>query len=178
MKLVIDMNLSPRLYGILVAAGYETEHWSDVGDRAADDSEILAWARSRGCTVLTHDLDFGAILAATRADSPSVLQVRTQDVSPEHLGPILVSALQQYQAHLERGALVTCDESSVRSRIPPYPLTAYEASSRNLATLDPFTVRRPAALGVYPSLIFTVFPWSTIARRAMSLTPSASRPAA
>ena len=33
--------------------------------------------------LLTHDLDFGAILAASGDLKPSVLQLRSQDVTPE-----------------------------------------------------------------------------------------------
>lgn len=119
MTLIVDMNLSPRLVGILRGAGYDTVHWSTVGDARADDTEILEWARDHGCIVLTHDLDFGAILAVTDAEYPSVLQIRTQDVAPKHIVPILLSALGQYGEYLRKGALVTCDEGSSRARILP-----------------------------------------------------------
>lgn len=42
----------------------------------------MAWARANDYIVFTHDLDFGAMLALTNAESPSVIQVRTQDVTP------------------------------------------------------------------------------------------------
>jgi predicted nuclease of predicted toxin-antitoxin system len=45
----------------------------------------MAWARENGHVVLTHDLDFGTLLALTRANGPSVVQVRAQDVLPQHL---------------------------------------------------------------------------------------------
>jgi predicted nuclease of predicted toxin-antitoxin system len=69
--------------------------------------------------VLTNDLDFGAILAATRAAAPSVVQVRAQDVAPEHLGDLVIRALRQYEDILQRGALITIDETRLRSRILP-----------------------------------------------------------
>ncbi len=37
--------------------------------------------------VLTHDLDFGAMLAATGARGPSVVAVRIQDVRPQSISP-------------------------------------------------------------------------------------------
>ena len=119
MTLLVDMNLSPRLVEVLREAGYDTVHWSAVGDARADDTEILEWARDHSCIVVTHDLDFGAILAATDAEYPSVLQIRTQDVAPKHIAPILLSALGQYGGYLRKGALVTCDEWSSRVRILP-----------------------------------------------------------
>jgi predicted nuclease of predicted toxin-antitoxin system len=76
MKLLIDMNLSPRWMGWLQAEGLEAVHWSSVGRANAPDSEIMAYARESGFFVLTHDLDFGSILAATQGKSPSVVQMR------------------------------------------------------------------------------------------------------
>ncbi|MBU4286823.1 MAG: DUF5615 family PIN-like protein, partial [Proteobacteria bacterium] len=90
-----------------------------IGRPDAPDSEIMAYARSNGYVVFTHDLDFGAILAATKADCPSVIQIRTQDVTPEHLGPLVVSALNQFEKHLEDGAIVTIDQKKLRARILP-----------------------------------------------------------
>lgn len=113
------MNLSPRWVETLRGAGFDASHWSQVGDPRASDSEILRWALTNGCVLLTHDLDFGAILAATSAPGPSVLQVRTSDVSPGHLGPIVCQALKEYSRHLEDGALVSVDEASRRARILP-----------------------------------------------------------
>lgn len=120
MKIVIDMNLSPQWVEVLNAAGYESLHWSDIGAPNAPDKEILLWARSKGFVVFTHDLDFGAILAATGADSPSVIQLRTQNVSPKHLGELVVSAFKQFEELLHQGALVSIDEKRARARILPF----------------------------------------------------------
>ena len=119
MRLVIDMNLSPRWERTLTEAGHDAVHWSLVGDPRASDAELMSWASRERRVVLTHDLDFGAILAATGAAGPSVLQVRTQDTLPDHLSPLVLAALRQYQDYLETGALVVLDESSVRARVLP-----------------------------------------------------------
>lgn len=78
MKLLIDMNLSPEWVDVLRSNGYEAQHWSTVGDPRAPDYVIMEWARATGSIVLTHDLDFGALLAITSAVGPSVIQVRTK----------------------------------------------------------------------------------------------------
>lgn len=119
MKLLIDMNLSPKWVSALKEAGLEAAHWSSIGRPDAPDYEILEYARSNGYVVFTHDLDFGTILAATKADCPSVIQVRTQDVTPEHLGLLVVSALHQFEKHLKDGAIVTIDQKKLRARILP-----------------------------------------------------------
>lgn len=120
MKIVIDMNLSPQWVEVLNAAGYESVHWTDIGAPNAPDREILLWTRSKGFVVFTHDLDFGAILAATGADSPSVIQLRTQNISPKRLGKLVISAFKQFEELLHQGALVSIDEKRARARILPF----------------------------------------------------------
>jgi len=120
-KLLLDMNLSPAWIAILEAEGWETAHWKDVGNPTAPDADIMLWARDRGYCVVTNDLDFSAILAATRAEGPSVVQVRAQDLAPEALAPILVKVLRQSAANLAAGAILTLDARG--SRVRALPLT-------------------------------------------------------
>lgn len=119
MKLLIDMNLPPAWCEVLERRGWKAVHWSTVGDPRATDHAIMAWAGVKGYVVLTHDLDFSAILAATRAGGPSVVQVRTQDVTPGHLGTHLVEVLNTHRDALEAGAIITVDEARARVRILP-----------------------------------------------------------
>ena len=121
MKFLIDMNLSPRWVEFLQVEGWESVHWSDVGRPDATDHELMKWARDEGRIVLTHDLDFGAMLAATQATSPSVAQIRAQDVRPELLAPLLITVLRKYENELAEGALLVADH--VRSRVRILPLT-------------------------------------------------------
>jgi predicted nuclease of predicted toxin-antitoxin system len=88
-KLLVDMNLSPEWVPFLEQAGFACVHWSRVGDPRASDAELMAWARANGHVVFTHDMDFGALLAATRAAGPSVLQVRVKDTMPASVEPML-----------------------------------------------------------------------------------------
>jgi predicted nuclease of predicted toxin-antitoxin system len=119
MKLLIDMNLSPQWVSALGKAGWEAIHWSLVGRPNASDREIFDYATSHGYVVFTNDLDFGAILAATNADYPSVIQIRAEDVTPEHLFDLVVSALHQFTEYLDEGALITVDDRKFRARILP-----------------------------------------------------------
>jgi len=93
MKLLVDMNLSPEWVTVLKEAGWEAIHWSKAGNPRAADSEIMAWAKQSGHIVFTHDLDFGSLMALTQAEGPSVIQVRTQDVTPSAIGQLVVNAL-------------------------------------------------------------------------------------
>jgi Protein of unknown function (DUF433) len=68
---------------------------------------------------LTHDLDFSAILASTEAAGPSVLQVRTLDVLPDAIGPVVVRVLRDHSEALAQGAIVSIDELASRVRVLP-----------------------------------------------------------
>lgn len=79
----------------------------------------MGYARTHDYVVLTHDLDFGTILAATQGDKPSVVQIRADDIAPEAIGSRLISAVRQVEAELESGALLTVDPNRARLRILP-----------------------------------------------------------
>ena len=119
MKLLIDMNLSPRWSAVLAAADFEATHWSTIGAANTPDTEIMAYAAAHGYVVLTHDLDFGAILAATHGEKPSVVQIRAEDVSPDTISTQVVAAVRQMTAELDQGALLTVEPNRTRVRVLP-----------------------------------------------------------
>ena len=119
MKLLVDMNLSPRWVGMLSEAGIEAAHWSMLGAHNARDSEIMAFGAANNYIVLTHDLDFSAILAATQGEKPSVVQIRAEDVSPDVIATQVIAALRQMATELEDGALLTIEPSRTRLRVLP-----------------------------------------------------------
>jgi predicted nuclease of predicted toxin-antitoxin system len=80
----------------------------------------MAWSLANQHVVFTHDVDFGTMLALTRALGPSVLQVRAQNVLPDHMGPIVVAALRQHDADFVAGALVVVDQARRRVRVLPF----------------------------------------------------------
>lgn len=119
MKFIIDMNLTPRWVQVFMAAGLDATHWSSIGDPRATDQSILEWARGDGYIVFSHDLDFGAILAATQASGPSVIQIRGENVLPEDAGDTVIAAIRRFQDALEQGALISIDPERARARILP-----------------------------------------------------------
>ena len=120
LKILVDVNLSPQWVTLLKSHGWDAVAWIDIGNPGAADSEIMAWAKSHQHIVFTHDLDFGTLLALTKAVGPSVLQVRSQNVLPDHLGSIVLAALQQHVEDLIAGALVVVDEKKSRVRVLPF----------------------------------------------------------
>jgi predicted nuclease of predicted toxin-antitoxin system len=123
MKFLVDMNLSPQWLALLRDSGWEAEHWSRMGRADAPDSEIMAHAAAKNYVVITHDLDFSAILAVTHGKKPSVVQIRAEDVSPSAIGTYVVAALRLMEAELEAGALATIEPDGTRLRLLPLQLT-------------------------------------------------------
>jgi len=107
MKLLVDMNLSPKWVGLFHDSGWEAVHWSAMGQPTARDSEIMTFAAANNFVVVTHDLDFSAILAVTH------------DVSAEFIGKQTVAALRHMLAELEAGALLTIEVGRTRLRLLP-----------------------------------------------------------
>ncbi len=119
MKVLIDMNLSPSWVEHFSSANVEAVHWSSIGKASAPDYEVFNYARQFGYVIFTHDLDFGSLLALTQTHSPSVIQVRTQDVLPKALASRVLGIIRQYETVLEQGALLVVDETRERVRILP-----------------------------------------------------------
>jgi len=75
------MNLSPEWEEVFEPS-YASKHWARIGNPDALDESILKWAKENGSVIMTNDLDFGAILASTHFDSPSVFQIRSLVLDP------------------------------------------------------------------------------------------------
>lgn len=114
------MNLSPDWVRVFEGIGWEALHWSIVGDIHAPDTLIMEWARERDFAVLTHDLDYGTLLFVTRASSPSVIQLRAEDVRPSRMADVVSEAIQASERELLQGALVTIDPRKKRVRLLPF----------------------------------------------------------
>jgi predicted nuclease of predicted toxin-antitoxin system len=118
-KLLVDMNLSPSWVERLARHGFEAVHWSTIGTATAPDVEILTWASEHAFVLITNDLDFSAILAASSGASPSVVQIRTQDLLSDVVVSIVAKALDAHRDDVERGALLSIDEAGTRVRVLP-----------------------------------------------------------
>jgi predicted nuclease of predicted toxin-antitoxin system len=119
MKILVDMNLSPRWVDFLSGNGIEAVHWSSIGSPDAPDTGIMAYAQARGFVVLTSDLDFGFILTISRGKKPSVIQIRTGALGPDRTGGRVLDALKTLSADIEEGAMVTIDSRRVRVHLLP-----------------------------------------------------------
>jgi len=114
------MNLSPKWVERLRTSGYDAVHWSEVGSAEATDEDIANWARTEDRIVLTSDLDFGSLLAATRANSPSVVQLRSAILRPSIVGDAVCGALAISRSDLLEGAFLTFDGNRARLKKLPF----------------------------------------------------------
>lgn len=119
MKILVDMNLSPKWAAFLSENGIEAVHWSSVGPPDTPDTDIFAYAGKHDFTIFTNDLDFGFILAITHRKKPSVIQVRTGILGHDKIGSIVISAINLLAADIEKGALVTIDQRKTRVSVLP-----------------------------------------------------------
>lgn len=119
MKILIDMNLSPEWVQEFKLHSIEAVHWSAIGRFDAKDAILMEWAIKNNHTIFTHDLDFGTALALTGAEKPSVIQVRTQNVTVANLSKMVIPVLKEYKDLMEAGALLVIEEDKNRLRILP-----------------------------------------------------------
>lgn len=122
LHVLVDMNLFPTWVDALSSAGILARHWTSIGAGDAgdaDDATIFSWARENGYVIFTHDLDFGSMLALTKAEAPSVFQIRTEDVSPNSLATRAIELFRRFHSQLREGALIVVDEHRDRIRLLP-----------------------------------------------------------
>jgi predicted nuclease of predicted toxin-antitoxin system len=64
--------------------------------------------------VITHDLDFGELVAASRAHLPSVITFRLRNVAADHVNRYLEIILADYQERLAAGVVISVTERQIR----------------------------------------------------------------
>jgi len=119
MKFLADMGISPRVVDFLVQLGHQAAHLHPQGLHRLKDSQILEKARQEGAILLTHDLDFADLLAASGADLPSVVIFRLRNMHPENVNRYLLNVVSQFGQVLEKGAILVVTEGRVRARSLP-----------------------------------------------------------
>lgn len=90
-----------------------------MGAADASDRTLMQWALAHDHVVVTNDLDFSTILAATQRRKPSVIQIRADLLTPAAIGGAVLRAIAQTDRELVEGALVSVDPDRARVRILP-----------------------------------------------------------
>jgi predicted nuclease of predicted toxin-antitoxin system len=113
--------LVAALAAFLLELGYPATHLHEQGLDRLTDSEILEKARQEESILLTHDLDFGDLLAASGARLPSVVIFRLRNMSPERVNLHLRNVLTLIAGVFADGVIMTITEAGARIRRLPLP---------------------------------------------------------
>ncbi len=119
MKFLADMGISPKTVDFLRSLGYDAVHLREQQLDRLPDPLIVKKALAEGRIVLTHDLGFGDLLAASRAQLPSVIIFRLKNMRPERVNKHLDEILKRYHTALQEGIIVSVNEKQIRAhRLP------------------------------------------------------------
>ncbi len=119
MKFLLNMNI-PRSFGIkLMQNGCEYRHVGDIGMFQSDDIDIVQFAKENEEIIVTHDLDYGNILAFSGDSSPSVITFRLRNSHPDNLFYRMIIEWEEIKSHLLKGAIVIIEDSALRIRDLP-----------------------------------------------------------
>jgi len=119
MRFLADMGISPQSVAFLQGLGYEAVHLHAQGLNCFEDSAILGKAREEGRILLTHDLDFGELIAASGAKLPSIVVFRLRDMRPKRVNRYLESIVSEHRELLAQGAIISVTEGQIRVRVLP-----------------------------------------------------------
>ena len=119
MKFLADMGISPKIVAFLVEEGHDAIHLHERGMDRSFDAAILEMARGEHRILLTHDLDFGDLMAASGAHLPSVVVFRLRNMHPERVRQHLQEVIHRHLDALTRGAMISVSEGQVRVRLLP-----------------------------------------------------------
>jgi predicted nuclease of predicted toxin-antitoxin system len=121
MRLLLDNNLFAALVEILAKAGWDVVHGATLGLQAVPDEAVMEAARPDARILVSADTDFGALLAASHAASPSMVLVRrVAGRRVEALAGLLLANLPEVEAELNAGSVVVIGEDSMR--VPRLPI--------------------------------------------------------
>ena len=119
MKFLADMGISPKTVDFLTQLGYDATHLYQEGLEKLADADILAKALREERIVLTHDLDFGELVAASGAKLPSIITFRLRNMHPDRVNIYMEEVVGNHQNVLEQGAAISITEGKLRVRLLP-----------------------------------------------------------
>jgi predicted nuclease of predicted toxin-antitoxin system len=118
-KFLLDMGMAHSTTVFLISQGYDAVHLRDQGLQRLADEAIVEMALSEGRVILTHDLDFGRIVALSRGRLPSVITFRLEDMRASQVNHYLTDVLARFEDQLRAGALISVNEQGIRVRRLP-----------------------------------------------------------
>ena len=135
--------LSPRLADLLESSGHQAVHVRNCGLQTATDAVLLQRAPDEGRTLISADIDCGALLARERETSPSVILLRSSTGRrAADVASVILADLDAVADDLHTGAVVVigddrcgCDAShSCRVELPDAVATVGPRVATRVAT--------------------------------------------
>ena len=119
MRFLLNMNVPRSLARLLADRGHDCRHVGDIGMGRAADEAILWEARAHQEVIITHDLDYGHLLALSGEAGPSVVIFRLRNTHPENLFFQMMRVWAEIEGPLRRGAIVVLEDAALRVRLLP-----------------------------------------------------------
>jgi predicted nuclease of predicted toxin-antitoxin system len=119
MKFLLDMDLSRQSAAHLRRQGHDAIQLSEQHLERLADQDVIRKAVLEGRVLVTHDLDFGEILAASGDRLPSVITFRLRNMHPTNVNRQLDSIVANHQESLAQGVLISVTEGHIRIRRLP-----------------------------------------------------------
>jgi predicted nuclease of predicted toxin-antitoxin system len=119
MRFLADMGVSQQVVAWLRANGHDAVHLRDEALQRLPNGEIFQKAGREQRIVLTFDLDFGEILAASAGQIVSVVLFRLRNTRADFVIQRLADALNQSNAELSQGAILVVEDGRHRVRRLP-----------------------------------------------------------
>lgn len=119
MRLLADVHISPRTVDWLRSLGHDVVRVGEILTASAPDRAIVVEAIRDERVILTQDLDFSGLIAVSGRSKPSVISLRLSSSRVEAVNRRLEQVLPVIGEALLEGALVTVEDSFVRTRRIP-----------------------------------------------------------
>jgi predicted nuclease of predicted toxin-antitoxin system len=119
LKFLLDMGISPKTGTYLAELGYDTTHLIKEHMETASDSEILNKALHEKRIILTHDLDFGKLLATAGTSLLSVVIFRLKNMRLENVNRFCAVIIDRFADVLEKGAILSVGDKRIRCHLLP-----------------------------------------------------------
>lgn len=119
MRFLLNMNVPRELGRRLTAKGHECRHSGDIGMTQASDVAIMEKARANKEIIVTHDLDYGHLLAFSGEPEPSVIIFRLRNTHSDNLYARIINTWPEIEKPLLEGAIVVLEDAALRIRRLP-----------------------------------------------------------
>lgn len=119
MRFLADMGVSMRIVEWLRSNNHDVIHLREQNLHRLPDNEIFKKTIDEDRIILTFDLDFGEIVAATREKQVSVILFRLHNTTTPFVIKRLEKVLSESAGLLEEGNIIIVEEARYRNRKLP-----------------------------------------------------------